>query len=280
MICSNCGTPLASDAGFCRGCGATLRGKGASAVAIPGTPPPGAPPPAPPGATRPPPNAYPPVTTRAGDRLPVPPPPVLSEAGFWGSPAPVDGMFQLTATPTVPPPSPPGARTGYGYWGPSRAEQRARYRQRLHWLDLVEWMGAAAVLGSLFMPWYQIGMSSGGLSAILSLTPLGTGAGGWRWLILILAVAILIEGGAAVLVGSHSQGWRHGEAQAALGLVLLVLVIAAFVTTPTAFFGGYFDVPGLQRTHGPGAYLGLVASIVAGVAGVARFFVAPAPDLQ
>lgn len=289
MICSNCGAPLAPDAGFCRGCGAILRGKAASAVPIPAavTPPPA-------GASAGPGSTYPPTTTPAGDRMPPPPPPALSDAGFWGSPAQADGMFQgqqiapPAPSPNGPPGSPPGlvqapppGWAGLAHLGSARAMQQVRYRQRLHMLDVLQCIAAAAVLGSLFMPWYQLGISRGGVGVNVSYSALSSPAGGWRWLILVVAVVILLEGMIAVVAKvSETGAWRHAEVQAVLGVVLVGLVIGAFFASPFPDFASVVQIPGLDRSVGPGVYLGIVSAVLAGYAGIGRFFVAPPRDLQ
>lgn len=209
--------------------------------------------------------------------MPPPPPPVLSEGGFWGSPAAADGMFQRPPASWGPPPRDRGGVTHFEH---ARAWQRARYFRRLYVLDLVQCAAAAAVLGSLFMPWYELGYSTSGVGVNLSLTALGSHAGGWRWLILVVAIVILVGGLAGVLANvAESGAWPHSGLQALLGMALLGLVVAAFFTSPLPNVG-LFGIPGFGRSAGSGAYVGLVAAVLAAYAGVGRFFVAPTRELQ
>ncbi len=251
-----------------------MRGKGASAVPLPvtvGTPPP--PPPYQPGPS----PAYAPPMTPTGEQMPPPPAPALSEGGFWGSPAAADGMFQSPPRGWVPPRHGP---EGFTQLATARAAQRARYRNRLNVMDLLQCVAAAAVLGSLFMPWYDLGFSTSGVGVSLSISALGSHAGGWRWLILVVATAIIIEGLAGRLANvSETEAWPHAAVQALLGVALLGLVVVAFFTSPLPNLAVY-QIPGFGRSAGSGAYLGLVAGVLAAYGGIGRYFVAPPRDLQ
>ena len=328
MNCSNCGALVAPDAGFCRNCGAILRGKAASATVIPSAP------------------YNEPAPPATGPEPPVPP---LAEAGYWAPPQqPLHGGpgYPYSGGPAYPP-SAPGSGTpahpeqGYGQPGPGYGQQPPpgyhpgqntsssylgsgisqaypgptqqygyqtqgigvpagphtvptwgggapwagavigvadlREKRRLQALDLTAFFGAAAVLGSLFMPWYQIGATGDGLSIAVSLTALGQHAGGWRWAIFVCSLATAVELLATLLIfkARVRADWPHRSVLGLLCAANLAMVIAAMISSPfnaangTEFFGG------LSTSLGAGAYVGLIGAVVAMSAGAARLFTGP-----
>jgi len=147
--------------------------------------------------------------------------------------------------------------------------------------DLTVIIASAVLIGSLFMTWYQFGMSfptSSGTFAGISITALGGLAGGWRFAILAFAIATIVE--VALSLGltraSGNVEWPHRTLLAMLCLVDLVLVLAAFFTYPGALGPAgavYYGLIGTSR--GGGAYLGLVAALVACGAAGARLLSEP-----
>jgi hypothetical protein len=165
--------------------------------------------------------------------------------------------------------------------------------------DVLAATGAGFVLISMFLTWYnvtlpalgvqfyeslereflarlfpQIANSLGGLTGSLtfSVGALGSGAGGWRWAILVVSIILLLE--VLLAIGSttrtqSSPTWPHVVILLVLTVTNLILVVAAFLSLP------YSSAPASYLTVAPGvgAYLGLLAALVAcggAVAGLVR----------
>jgi len=125
-----------------------------------------------------------------------------------------------------------------------------------------------AVLSRLFP---QIASSLGGLTGPMTfpVSALGKEAGGWRWAILVVSIVLLLEVIVAIssgAAGPASSGWPHTPILLTLTLTNLVLVVAAFLSQP------YSGTPSSYVTVAPGlgAYLGLLAALVASGGAVAR----------
>jgi hypothetical protein len=155
--------------------------------------------------------------------------------------------------------------------------------------DVVAAVGAGFVLISMFLTWYrvtisvlgvqfyesleraflsrlfpQIAAGLGGISGPLtfSVPALGAGAGGWRWAILVVLIVLLLEVLLAISSATASQSpptWPHTGILLLLSVTDLVLVAVAFFSLP------YSSAPAgyLSATPGLGAYLGLLAALVA-----------------
>ena len=96
----------------------------------------------------------------------------------------------------------------------------------------------------------------------MSVSPLDKAAGGWRWAILVVSIVILLEVILVVSSGLAKQSassWPHTSILLVLTVTNLFLVIAAFVNLP------YGDTPAsyMTVTRGLGAYLGLLAGLIA-----------------
>lgn len=307
MNCSNCGSVVAPDAGFCRNCGAILRGRAASATLVPSAPAQG---PVPPASG---PEPAPPALADAGYWAPPPGPNGQPQPGYGPAPSaypagyPPQGYAQQQYPSGQPPPSypwdprhgqsahfpPPSAYPGRthpyanaygthtgpastGHWGGTVATSSdGREGRRLQAIDLGAFLGAAAVLGSLFMAWYQFAFSSGGTSVSVSITALTSPAGGlWRWLMLVFSIAIMFE----ILLTSVVLGmrlnidWPHRSLLALLCVANLALVIGAMVASP---FSGVASFGLLHASLASGAYVGLAGAIVGSGAAALRLFTGP-----
>jgi len=295
--CSNCGASVAPDAGFCRNCGAILRGKAASATLIPTAPFSGPAPPAsgpeprtPPladaGYWAPPQSQYPPPGYQAPSQSQYPPPgyqaPELGPSLYAG-PTPGQGYGGPVPQFGYPPPAPPAGPHTVPTWGGGApwggavtALADLRYKRRLQGLDLAAFFGSVAVFCSLFMPWYQIGVSGNGISVSVSLTALADHAGGWRWAIFVCSLAVVVELLATLLIFRvRARGdWPHRSVLGLLCAVDLALVIAAMAASPfNSVSDAYFGV--LKSSLGAGAYVAIVGALIATGAAAARLFTGP-----
>ena len=110
----------------------------------------------------------------------------------------------------------------------------------------------------------QVSSGLGGLTGPLTITvsPLDKAAGGWRWAILVVSIVILLEILLAVSSGATNRSvstWPHTAIISVLGVANLLLVVAAFLALP---YGGA-PAGYLTVSRGVGAYLGLVAALIA-----------------
>jgi hypothetical protein len=165
---------------------------------------------------------------------------------------------------------------GSAPWGGAAAAARADFRRqrRLQAIDLAALFGAVAVLGSLFMPWYQFGYGVGGLSVSVSVTALSSQAGGWRWLMLACSLGVLAELLLTLLIfkARTRRAWPHRSLLALFCAVNLALVAAAMVFSP---FGAAGRLGLLNSSLAAGAYVALVGAIVGVGAAVCRLVTGP-----
>lgn len=286
LNCSNCGAPIAPDAGFCRACGSIVRGKAATATVIPTAP------------------AVGPIPPATG---PEPLSPPLADAGYFAPP------YDRSAWPVAAQqPSPPTLPGSYGhavapYWQPvpapgsvvppygtvtpmvvsqyavpawdldprspaaTRLVSNVRARQHMLTLDLVAALAGVLLLVSVFIPWYTVSVSVDSFSVSVSTGLLGAHAGGWRWGILVAGTLIVVESLVAYVVFTlQDREWTaHRAAVLTLCTLSLALVVGAMVDSPFSNVAGLgFLNPGL----GLGAYLGLAAGVIGVGAAVGRMF--------
>lgn len=150
-----------------------------------------------------------------------------------------------------------------------------RASRGLQTVDLAAFFGAAAVLGSLFMAWYQFAFSSGGASVSVSITALTFPAGGlWRWLMLVFSTVIMVELTLTwFLMRARSRvEWPHRGVLALLCAANLALVIGAMVVSPFSDIGSFGS---LSASLASGAYVGLAGALVGAAAAVLRLFTGP-----
>lgn len=162
--------------------------------------------------------------------------------------------------------------------------------------ELAAGAGTGLVLISMLLTWYRVTITSAGFQYLESLeralfpqaaaglggvtgplstsvSALGQGAGGWRWTILVVSIVLLLVLLLATTSGMARKSSSSGPSAAvAVILVLattnLVLVAVAFFNLP---FGGT-PAAYMTVTRGVGAYLGLLAGIVALGGAVAPLF--------
>jgi hypothetical protein len=149
-----------------------------------------------------------------------------------------------------------------------------RRQRRLQAIDLAAFFGAVAVLGSLFMPWYQFGYGLGGLSISVSVTALSSQSGTWRWAILVCSLGILAELLATLVIFKTRtrNAWPHRSLLVLLCGANLGLVTVAMVDSP---FAAAARLGLLNSSLAAGAYVGLVGAIVGVGAASCRLVTGP-----
>ena len=145
-------------------------------------------------------------------------------------------------------------------WSSSAEAGTAIDFRRLGAGDMIAGIATVLIFISLFLPWYSYGAGSG---QGVTISALGTGAGGWRILVMIMCILIVAYLFARTLL---PRGTRfplpHWQVLTVLTVVNGLLVLLAFLVKP----GGSV----IEVSWAYGAYVGLVAGIVAIVGGVVR----------
>ena len=297
MTCWQCGAALPPDVGFCRACGAFVRPRsmpgnryGATTSHAPQTPSmpiadDTAAQASSPSAVGPrPPSAVGSTPAWADGPASTPPPPygVAAPATSWPT------------GPTTWSSAPSRSQAGIASTGIDSDSTLA---------DVLAGVGTGFVLISMLLTWYSVTITplgveffesleralfsrlfpqiSGGLGGLsgpltMSVSPLDKAAGGWRWAILVVSIIILLEVLLAVSSGaakSSASSWPHTGVLLVLTVANLFLTLAAFVSLP---YGGT-PTGYLIVTRGVGAYLGLVAALVA-CGGVVSVLVKSSPS--
>jgi hypothetical protein len=163
--------------------------------------------------------------------------------------------------------APPEGGTGIALAGPW-------HQRRLQALDLAAFFGAVAVLGSLFMPWYQFAFRVDGLSYPIYITALSSQHGGWRWLMTVFSLGIAAELLATLFIFKARTriDWPHRSLLTLLSGANLVLVVGAVLAAP---FGVVGHLGPLSPSLAAGAYVGLVGAAVGLGAAICRLFTGP-----
>jgi hypothetical protein len=253
MNCPQCQAPNAQDSAFCGNCGTRLAPAPAPAG---GYPPPGQGAPAgqypPPGQYSPPDQYQPAGEYQPGQYLPA------DQYQPWGQQPPTgypqDGQYQ-------PRPSGPVAQFHFDLKRLTRADQ-------------VIAIATLVTMISIFFTWVSgsITESTGSVSQTQTVgSESGTSEHGWLWLVFVLGLLLI-----AYLV--MRAGWDEPPVKlpvAHVPLLLvgtgvqLLLVLIAFFVTPTAPSAAQLQAVGVTGTASVnwdfGAYLGLLAAIVAAV---------------
>ena len=176
-----------------------------------------------------------------------------------GAPAPVQGQ-----APAQPQGFAQGPPQGFGGTvapqGPRAQSSISIDFRRLGVGDMIAGGGSVLLFISLFLSWYTaLGQST---------SALGSGAGGWRVLILVLDILILLYLFIRTMTprGFHLPLPHWQLLTVFLGLQFL-LVLLAFLVKPSAT-----DLNGvpISISWGYGAFIGLVASLIALAGGIMR----------
>lgn len=143
--------------------------------------------------------------------------------------------------------------------GPAAASSGYNFDARRWTLsDKIAGLASLVVLISLFLPWFSgsyvsLGTSSSGSES-------GTAAHGWLWLVFVVVLAILaymvVVAGFRVL--PFTSPLRHDQLLLAATGLNLALVFIAFLLKPSTY-----GIEGLSISWGAGAFLALIAAIVA-----------------
>lgn len=233
MFCPQCGTNNPDGTHFCSNCGTALSGQHEAVT--------GAVPPAPQAPAPQPPAPQPPAP---GSYAPGP----QSGQGFG---SPVAGGYQMGA------PGMPGT--------PAHSTVSVDFR-RLGVGDLVAAGGTILLFISLFLSWYSAtGTDVDGNVITITNSALGQFAGGFRFLVLVMAIIVVLY----LLARTFApRGFRlplpHWQILAILVGLQFLLTILTFFIKPSTGPGG----PGVSWSYG--AYIGLVAGIIAVAGAVLR----------
>jgi hypothetical protein len=269
--CSRCGWPVPVDAGFCRTCGAILRGQAARATLVPTAPVSGPAPPA---------------------EGPEPRPHPLADAGYFGPPGGPAGLVlhasgqlaavpweegQPVARPRAPelfrsqPTEAPSSwfdRVQMGRSGKTSPESERRLRNSILALDFSLLLGAVLTFASVFMPWYQATIGPVTVTRLL----LAGQAGFFRWLVPVLAGALVLEAAASlgVFLTTDRESIVHRGLGFGLAVFSLVFVVVATASSPFA----PISLSGMDIGIAPaaGGYLAIAGAVVAVLAAFARMF--------
>ena len=241
MFCPQCGTNNPDGTHFCSNCGSALAGQQG----------------APGGFT--PPAAQPPAAAPPAVTPPAAAPPAGGYTGAPGSYAPGPPQGQGF-----------GSAVGGGYQtGPAGAPVHSAVSvdfRRLGTGDLVAAGGTILLFISLFLAWYSVtGQDPNtGLTITITNSALGQYAGGFRFLVLVLAIFVFLY----LLARTFApRGFRlplpHWQILSILVGLQLLLTILTFFLKPSDQGG-----PGVSWSYG--AYIGLVASLIAMAGAVLR----------
>jgi hypothetical protein len=132
--------------------------------------------------------------------------------------------------------------------------------------DLVALGGTVLLFISLFLSWYSAtGEDVNGNTITVSGTALGQYAGGWRFLILVIAIIVVLYLLARTLAprGFHLP-LPHWQVLTILVGLQFLLTLLAFLVKPTT------GVAGVGVSWEYGAFIGLVASLIAAAGAIMR----------
>lgn len=244
MNCSSCGGQVLADAGFCRKCGAILRGKSASATVIlssdAGTSPPAS-------------RLEPPL---AGYSQPTPPVTLPPSAGLYA--------------PGITPPT----NLAIGSRQSGKDPNGNDHRMRRHMLAFDDAIIAASgiVLISTAINWYQTTRVVNGVRETLTRHLLSGNAGIQRPLVPIVAGLTVIEVVAnMVRLRRSQQAWRaHRGVVMLLCVVEFALVVSCMLSSPLSV-DSLANI-GISINTGPGGWVALCGAIVGMVAAFGRMF--------
>jgi zinc-ribbon domain len=198
-------------------------------------------------------------------RAPPPAPPSAPSPGASAPPAPQAGSWQQPGFASQPADGQHGyARQPGGYRAPRPGGSISIDFRRLGIGDYVA-MGASVLLFiTLFLTWYSAtGEDDAGNVITVSTSAVGQYSGGFRFLILVMAIMILLY----LFVRTMTpRGLRlplpHWQVLTALLGVQFLLTLLAFLLKP--------DAGGVGVSWEYGAYIGLVASVIAVGGGIFR----------
>jgi hypothetical protein len=246
--CSGCGGKVLEDAGFCRNCGAILRGKAARASVVPS-----------PSQSS--------VSPSAGS-----PEPPSSTLDAYGQPAqgftapPGAGLY----SPVISPPT--KRATDAQLSGKYAAGNDRRMRRHMLAFDYGIIAASAVVLLSTTVNWYQTSVVLNGVRVVLTRHLLSGNAGIQRPLVPIVAALTVVE---VVLnmarLRTTQQAWRlHRGAVMLLCVLEFVLVVSCMLSSPLS--ADSLANIGISINTGPGGWIALCGASVGVIAAFGRMF--------
>lgn len=248
MNCSSCGGQVLADAGFCRNCGAILRGKSASASVIPSSPDA--------GVSPPPSSPEPPAAPLGEYSEPMQPFPLAPSAGLY--------------SPATSPPTKWATDSRQSGMYPARSDHRTR-RYMLS-LDYGIIAASGIVLFSTTISWYRASVVINGVRETLTRSLLSGNVGIQRPLVPIVAGLTVIE---VVLnmvwLRTSQQAWKaHRGVIMLLCVVEFVLVVSCMLSSPLG--ANSLANIGISINTGPGGWVALCGAIVGIIAAFGRMF--------
>ena len=186
-------------------------------------------------------------------------PPLPANSHFCSScGAPQAAVSRPEAARVSPPPTqvPPGIPT-------ATPPVTINFR-RLGTGDIIAGVATIVVFVCLFLPWYTVGVNSP-----LSVSALGSLAGGWRYLILVVSLLIFVY----LFVRTFlARGPRlplpHWQLMTSMTVINALLLVLAFLVKPD--FAQLLSDVGVSTSWGYGAFIGIVAGIIAVIGSVVR----------
>lgn len=128
--------------------------------------------------------------------------------------------------------------------------------------DLIAGGGLTALFISLFLPWYTMAFSG----SSLAISAVGSGAGGWRVLVLILCIGIAGYLFSRTIWRNPRLPIPHWQLLTVVCTLTALLTLVAFLVKP----GSVASSLGVGVSWSYGAYVGLVAAVVAVAGAVQR----------
>jgi hypothetical protein len=246
VSCSRCGGQVLADAGFCRNCGAILRGMSATASVI---------------------SAEAGVSQPAGDQVPA---------------AAALGSYSRHAQPFSPPtgghPDTPAIATPAKWIAAPRqsdtypASRDRRTRHHMLAFDYGIIAASVIVLFSATLTWYQTTLAVEGVRHTITRHLLSGNAGIQRPLVVIVAALTIVE----VVLNMVNLHTRHRAWRAHRGVVVL-LCVAEFVLVTSSMLSSPLSPDrlaniGISIDTGPGGWVALCGAVLGVIAAFGRMF--------
>lgn len=133
----------------------------------------------------------------------------------------------------------------------------------VHWSELIGFVGAAILAGSLFLPWFETAAGSNGrINGVAGEFNAWDTFGLLDWLLLAACIAPFVL--AWIIARGHALTWRPGEVTMIVGMIALVLILLNGVIL------GKPGEPDSEIAKRIGWYVSLLGAIGIGTGGIIR----------